>query len=57
LVEHISGEPEVLEPDRIENWKWYPIDNLPQPIFEFTQRGLDGYKANNGISYFSVKEV
>lgn len=55
LVEYISGEPQTLEPDRTEEWKWYSIDELPQPIFEFTQRGLDGYKANNGIAYFSVR--
>src|SRR5438046_2793979 len=28
-----SGEPQVLEPDKVEGWGWYDIDNLPQPIF------------------------
>ena len=56
LVEYISGEPKVLEPDRVEAWSWYSIDDLPEPIFEFSRRGLEGYKANNGIAYFSVVE-
>lgn len=28
-----SGEPRALEPDRVELWKWYRIDNLPSPLF------------------------
>lgn len=28
-----SGEPEVREPDKVERWDWYPVDNLPSPLF------------------------
>ncbi len=28
-----SGEPEIMEPDKIEEWGWYEIDNLPSPLF------------------------
>ena len=29
-----SGEPKVLEPDRVESWDWYDTDHLPQPLFK-----------------------
>ena len=28
-----SGEPQVLEPDKMEGWEWRSLDNLPQPLF------------------------
>jgi len=28
-----SGEPQVLEPDRMVKWQWFDWDNLPSPIF------------------------
>lgn len=29
----ISGEPEVLEPNKMVRWRWANWDNLPQPLF------------------------
>jgi len=28
-----SGEPQVLEPDRMVKWEWFDWDNLPSPKF------------------------
>lgn len=55
LVEYVSGTPEVREPDKVESWDWYPLDALPEPLFEFARRGLEGYLSGEGISYFSVR--
>lgn len=52
LVEYVSGTAQVLEPDKVESWDWYPLDALPEPLFEFARRGLEGYLAGEGISYF-----
>ena len=52
LVEYVSGTAEVREPDKVESWDWYPIDALPEPLFEFARRGLEGYLSGEGISYF-----
>lgn len=28
-----SGEPRVTEPDKVEEWKWYDLDAVPEPLF------------------------
>ena len=33
LMEWVSGEPEVLEPDEQDSWGWYAWDRLPTPLF------------------------
>lgn len=31
--ETIRGEPETLEPDKCAGWLWYPLSDLPAPLF------------------------
>lgn len=45
-----SGQPKVLEPDKCENWDWYDIDNLPEPLFKALYSGIEAYKT--GKSFF-----
>ncbi|MDO8582255.1 MAG: NUDIX domain-containing protein [bacterium] len=33
LCEKFSGEPKVMEPDEITTWEWFPLDQLPTPLF------------------------
>jgi 8-oxo-dGTP diphosphatase len=33
LSEDFDGEPKVMEPDEITEWKWFPLNNLPEPMF------------------------
>ena len=28
-----EGEPEVMEPDEITEWKWFPLNDLPYPRY------------------------
>ncbi len=39
-VEYIGGEPKVMEPEKVESWYWYALDNLPSPLSEFAEKGL-----------------
>jgi len=39
-----SGEPQVLEPEKIESWGWYDLDNLPQPLFKNVELSLKNYQ-------------
>jgi len=32
LCEDFEGEPKLMEPDEIVEWKWFPLDELPKPI-------------------------
>ena len=34
------GEPRNLEPDRCEGWEWFPLDELPSPLFIVTENML-----------------
>ncbi len=45
-----SGESQILEPDKVESWKWYDLDNLPSPIFYPAQTIIDSYKS--GKNYY-----
>jgi 8-oxo-dGTP diphosphatase len=36
-----SGEPQVMEPDEITEWRWFPLGALPSPVFPPSQQILD----------------
>jgi 8-oxo-dGTP diphosphatase len=40
-----GGEPKVLEPDKLREWKWFSLNNLPDKLLEGTQFTLKNYKA------------
>src|SRR4030042_5431833 len=33
LCEEFEGEPQVMEPDEITEWRWFDLNNLPERIF------------------------
>ncbi|MBP9855815.1 MAG: NUDIX domain-containing protein [Candidatus Pacebacteria bacterium] len=39
-----SGEPQVLEPEKVEGWEWYTLDSLPEPLFTLCQLAFDAHK-------------
>lgn len=44
LCERFTGEPEVREPDEITEWKWFPLDALPAPLYFPSERVLANYQ-------------
>jgi 8-oxo-dGTP diphosphatase len=44
LADIASGEPRASAPDEIDGWRWYPLDDLPGPIFEPAQCALEAYR-------------
>lgn len=47
-----DGEPEVLEPDKCEQWGWHALDDLPNPVFELSQMSIDAYKSGEDNYYW-----
>ncbi len=43
LATEFEGEPKVMEPNKIVEWNWFALDNLPAPLFSPTKNGLNNY--------------
>ncbi len=43
-----GGEPEVREPDKVESWAWYSIDDLPSPLFAMLPSAIDAFRGKPG---------
>ncbi|MFA6252241.1 MAG: NUDIX domain-containing protein [Candidatus Paceibacterota bacterium] len=50
-----SGEAEVLEMEKSESWNWYPLEELPSPMFKMCELAIKSYK--DGQNYYDVNEV
>ncbi len=48
-AEILSGEPKVMEPDKLVNWEWYDLDKLPSPLFGPTKIMIEAYKNKNNF--------
>ena len=33
LITSFSGTPQVMEPQKCKSWRWFPLSNLPSPLF------------------------
>lgn len=49
IADWVSGMPEVLEPEKSEAWDWYPLDALPQPLFEMCKLSLNSYETGRTL--------
>ena len=50
IAEWAGGEPQTMEPDKAEEWKWYALDELPEPLFEFCAMSFDAHRT--GRNYY-----
>lgn len=39
-----AGEPKVMEPDEITEWKFFELDKLPKPMYFPSAKVLENYK-------------
>lgn len=46
LAESFTGEPKVMEKDKCERYIWCLPDDVPEPHFEASKKGLDMYMKN-----------
>jgi 8-oxo-dGTP diphosphatase len=47
-----TGEPKIMEPDKIASLGWYPLDDLPSPLFEPVVTALDALRTKQ--KYFEI---
>ncbi len=50
VAEWVSGEPKIMEPDKLESWGWYDLDDIPEPLFSVERNYIIAYKT--GQHYF-----
>jgi 8-oxo-dGTP diphosphatase len=48
-----SGEPKVMEPDKVESWDWYDPSDLPQPLFPVVNNYMQAF-ADEGKTFFDL---
>lgn len=44
LAEEFEGEVKVMEPDEITEWKWFDLENLPNPMYFPSEKVLKNFK-------------
>jgi 8-oxo-dGTP diphosphatase len=49
VADWVSGEPQVLEPGKIESWAWYPLDALPSPLFGTIPTALEALRTGRSF--------
>lgn len=40
IADYVSGEPQLMEPDKCEKWGWFEYDQQPEPLF-ISQQNLN----------------
>ena len=40
-----EGEPQVMEPEEITEWRWFEVESLPSPIFFPSEKLIKNYLA------------
>lgn len=43
LCKDFEGEPKVMEPDEITEWRWFPLNKLPKPLFFPSDKTLKNF--------------
>lgn len=41
IAKWVAGDPIVTEPDKLESWNWYAVDDLPNPLFHSVAQYFD----------------
>ena len=42
-----EGEVKTMEPEEITEWRWFPLDELPSPMFKPSAKMIKNYKENS----------
>jgi ADP-ribose pyrophosphatase YjhB (NUDIX family) len=53
VTKEFDGEPKVMEPDEITEWRWFDLHELPSPMFFPSARVIQNYL--DGVVYRGKK--
>lgn len=51
LASSFSGELEVMEKDKIDEWKWFSLDELPSNLYSPSKKSIEAYLKKGKIDY------
>ncbi|MBI4426845.1 MAG: NUDIX domain-containing protein [Candidatus Kerfeldbacteria bacterium] len=49
LCTDFQGEAKVMEPEKITRWEWFPLDQLPRPMYVPSEKAIRNYR--RGVVY------
>jgi mutator protein MutT len=44
VCKEFDGQPKVMEPNKITEWKWFSLNELPKPLFLPSEKLINNYK-------------
>ena len=44
IAKKYNGEPQVMEPTKEDEWKWFDLDNLPKNLYSPSKKFIELYK-------------
>ena len=47
IAHEYSNELKVMEPTKIDDWRWFDLDNLPKNLYSPTKKFIDKYKESD----------
>ncbi|MCX6757712.1 MAG: NUDIX domain-containing protein [Candidatus Nomurabacteria bacterium] len=50
IAEGVKGEPQLLEPDRCEEWRWFDLENLPENVFRSHRDQINLFKKRENFT-------
>jgi len=42
-----EGQPHIKEPEEITEWRWFDLDDLPEPLYQPSKNVIENYKEGN----------
>lgn len=49
FAERYSGDIKVMEPDKIDEWKWFELNNLPSNLYSPSEKEIKTFIKKRGI--------
>lgn len=50
-AEYLGGKPQLKEPDKCREWRWFSLDNLPEKMLESTEKIIKNYQTGKIYQY------